>query len=308
MLFNVLISFVTGPQFVLNPFNDIVTSSKGNLYDSVRESFNFKLTSSSLESFEINSDSTFYNMYSFLITHFIIALLHAVVAILSKLISRCSTRFNWWIIGKWWEWILNKALKCLTFGFYIRSFMEVNQYLLISLSNELYNFNSSSTYRVISLIIAWFLMFICAFLIVNAMVIALSSYEVDENNHNILEEFISGLKMERKFKIHTPTMLIRRAVFVIFLITLVSISSKFLIGVLSFFQFIYAVSIVIQRPFKEWKVNLIEIVNEIYFVALLFSLFFLNIKDDWNSLNSLVYMWILASNSMVDCLIILSKH
>ena len=93
-------------------------------------------------------------------------------------------------------------------------------------------------------------------------------------------------------------LLVRRLVFVIFLINMVSLNSKILIEILSLIQIIYLVCLIILRPFKEIKANLIEIMNEIYFFLLLGSLIFLNDESDWNLYNTLVYMWVLASNSM----------
>ena len=47
--------------------------------------------------------------------------------------------------------------------------------------------------------------------------------------------------------------------------------------------------VIIIRPYKEIKSNIIEIINETYFLIFLSSLFFLNKEKDWNSTKSSVY-------------------
>ena len=91
------------------------------------------------------------------------------------------------------------------------------------------------------------------------------------------------------------------------LITLVTISSKLLIGILSFLQFIYVGLLVFIRPYKEIKENAIEIINEVYFTLLLFALIFFNKENEWNSAKTNAYMWFLVSNTIVVFIIVVGK-
>ena len=299
---------ITGPQFVLNPFDYLNLKGSSTFYDKIKESFNFELSNSLLDPIGIKSDSTLYNMYSYILSHICIVFLHFVIYISYRLVRCLNSDGRWGQIVKWSLWGLNKALNFLTFGYYIRSLLEINQLLLISLTYEIYKFNASNFVRIVSLstaILLLLLSIVCFILIIFTIIIAFSSYQVDENEHNKLEEIVKGIKTDKKFKIYSPILLFRRAVFVVILITFTFASSKLIIGILSFLQLIYAASIMIQRPFKEVKINLIEIINEIYFFGLMFSLFFLNTNNDWNSFKISLYVWVLASNSMIDCFIIL---
>ena len=47
--------------------------------------------------------------------------------------------------------------------------------------------------------------------------------------------------------------------------------------------------VIILRPYKEIKSNIIEIINEIYYLIFLSSLIFLNEEKNWNSTKSSVY-------------------
>ena len=55
----------------------------------------------------------------------------------------------------------------------------------------------------------------------------------------------------------------RKTIYIIVLIVLTSISSKFLIGILSVLQIFYSIYVIFLRPYIEVKCNVIEILNEI---------------------------------------------
>ena len=92
--------------------------------------------------------------------------------------------------------------------------------------------------------------------------------------------------------------------FVLFLITLASVRSWMVIGVLTILQLCYTIFIIIQRPFEETKWNIIEIVNELYFFILFGSLIHLNSIEKWSFIITRVYIWVIVSNNMVAFLIV----
>ena len=113
--------------------------------------------------------------------------------------------------------------------------------------------------------------------------------------------------MHKWRKSYVLVLLMRRAIFVILLITLQSIQSWILIVILSILEIWYLIYIVILRPFKEKKDNIIEITNEIFFSVLLSSLIFLNSENDWNSILIDIYIWIIMSNTLTVFIIIICK-
>ena len=213
--------------------------------------------------------------------------------------------------GKWsWplkvvKWILNKSFNILTFGYYIRYILEMNQLILISSVYEIYSFSSSQPLKIISFVCAIFIFIAWIILIVFVAFLSLSSYEVTEGNHNKLEEIFSGVKMQKKYKLYVTALLIRRALFVILLITLESIPSRAVIGILTGFQLGYLAFITFIRPFSEIKWNIIEIMNEVYFLALLSSLIYLNTEDNWSQSKIDFYTSFLTSNTIMAFIIIL---
>ena len=190
---------------------------------------------------------------------------------------------------------------------YIRYIFQTNQYILISWIYEIYNFHVLDTKKITSLIFAIIVLCFCIVLIVFVFWLALSSYEVSKDNHNKIGEIFRGIKMQKISKFYVAILLIRRIIFIALLITLVFLQPWIVISILSLLQLWYLILLIIVRPFESKKNNIIELCNEIYFILLLSSLIHFNSEKDWSSQITQIYMWIMASNSFVTFLIIMSK-
>ena len=294
---------VTGLKIILNPPNyfkyNAITS-----YNSIINSFDFDLSNKSLNYNGVNSDSSVYNTAPFFLTLLAVIIFHLFVLIFKKLLSKCS--FDWWsCLAKFLKMILEKWYNMLTFGYYIRAILEMNHYLLICSVYEIYSFNFSQPIRIVSLVFAILILIGLILTAIWVLCLSITSYTIEEENHNKLGEFFSGLKMLKKFKLYVFVLIIRRTLFVISFVTCVSITSKYVIGAIAFLQLIYLGYICYLRPFKEFKDNLIEIMNEAYFLLLLSSLLYLNTADKWSSTFISIYMWVLQSDNLILINIIL---
>ena len=214
-------------------------------------------------------------------------------------------RWLWW--KKVFKWIITKSFTILTFGYYIKSIIEMNQYFLVSSVYEIYNFNTSQTWRIISLIFALLLFLFLIIFVIWIAYLAFTTFLIIKSKHNKFGQLFEGLKVQNKYKFYSASVLIRLIIFVVFLLTLVKVSSKILIAVLVFLQIVFLVYSGILRPYDEVKTNIILVMNEIYFLFLLGALIFLNSENDWSSVSTYIYMWVLASNSMIIFLIIFGK-
>ena len=179
--------------------------------------------------------------------------------------------------------------------------MNYDQFLLISWIYEVYLFKISAFWRIASLAFS-FILLICHLLIVWICLIKLK-----ENVQSKQSKLFNGLKPQWKHRLYPSTLLIRRTIFVAFLIWLVIVQSRVLIAILSFIQLIYLIYISYLRPYVEAKDNIIEIMNEVYFLLLLFLLIFFNSESDWSSITTSAYMWTISSNSIVSFLIVFSN-
>ena len=145
----------------------------------------------------------------------------------------------------------------------------MSQFILISSTNEIFNYNVESHTRLISFIYAILVIGAYIFLFVLIQYLTFSSYRLNENQHNKLGEFFSGLKGDKKSRFYVTLLLLRRFAFILLIILLSSIPSRAIIGILLAIQLVYMGCIMHLRHYKETKGNIIEILNEIYFTLLI---------------------------------------
>ena len=298
--------WITGISFVFNPFKFFSFLNMSTV-NPIANNFNFKLTDSLYNSLNMDSDSTLYNIYMFIWLMMIVLLNHIIIYIVNKYTSGCRDD---WKCGKLVRAIKKlqiKTIQILTFGYYIRSVLEYNQYLLVTSIYEISLWNTSETLRIVSLSIAIIVWASILFLIIIIGYLSLSIYKVVENSYNKIGEVFNEIKEGKKFKFYITMLLIRRFLFVSVLITLASANSRLITGILSFLQLMFATYVFILRPFISFKTNAINIINEIFFFVLLSLLIFWNVEGDWTSTKITIYIWILASNNILTFWITLSK-
>ena len=281
------------------PFRNLSISSK------LLHSFEFNLTNSMLDPLKISFDSSIANTYSIILS-FIATILFYIWICLLRLWSK-SWRDNRNCIIRFVNWLIKKIFIMMTFSYFIRNMLEILQFVLISSINEIYEYDTSTSLRLTSFIYAIVLVLLFLSMLLFVLYLTLSSYRLKKDEHNMLEEFFRGLNINKKSKFYVIVLLMRRFIFVLLLITLVSTPSKTLIWILWGIQVFYTGYIILTRPYEEIKGNIIEMLNEFYFTSLLAALIFFNKENEWSSLKSGIYMWVLASNTMVIFLIVLSK-
>jgi len=72
-------------------------------------------------------------------------------------------------------------------------------------------------------------------------------------------------------------------------------------------QILYMSLLVWMRPFREAKNNIMEIINECFFVSLILMLTAYNKKHDWTKTAENGYLGLIMANSIIISAIMLSK-
>ena len=180
--------------------------------------------------------------------------------------------------------VLEKLMILFTFALYIRIILKTNQYILISWVSEIYFFNVSGTKRIISIAIAF--LSLVAWIVMIATVIFFAWFQDyhqynDPDKRNKFAHIFSGVSQNSKSRLYIVLVQLRRAIFVVLLIVLEPVSSILVISILVGLQLIYLWALIFIRPFELVKWNIIEIANEIYFLAMLVSLFKYNSVTSW---------------------------
>ena len=122
-----------------------------------------------------------------------------------------------------------------------------------------------------------------------------------------LQSYLLVSSIKNRFRVMSFILLLRKTVYIVILLTLVSLPSKIPIIMLTSIQVIFTIYLIFLRPYTEIKWNLLEIINEIYFLFLLGSLIFLNTEVDWNRASKITYIWFLTSNNMIVGSIVICK-
>ena len=281
---------------------------KLSIYPSFLRKFEFDLTNQSLEPLGINYDSTFANTNSLLFCTYLMILISLLIHFIRKLAYRCreSQRCSWGVKSQYW--IVDKLYRMMVLGYYIRIGLQMSQFILISSVYEIYLWDTSDVYRLLSFLFSISMILIFVLVVLFVLYLTFSTYRLNEREHNLLEEFFRGIQQNKRHKFYVTLLLLRRFWFIILLITWLFISSRDLTIVLSLIQVVYILNLSYLRPYWETKGNLIEILNEIYFGFLVLFLTIVNTEDEWNSIKTKIYMWVLVSNSFVVLVIVLGKN
>ena len=230
---------IIGWKFALNPFS-FITFKNVPVISPFIENFDFELSNSNLEYFGIDSNSSVYNTISIFFALALIILFHIFVKVLKRLLALwgpwnsklgCPIRAG--------RWIVEKLIIIMTYGYYIRFFLQLLQILLVISIFEISIHKMPSVYNIMSFIFAVLLLFGCWLFAWIVIYLSLSSYKISEEGPNKIGEIFNGIKMDKKYKIYASFMIIRKIVFISFLISLTSISSVSLIVILSWIQFWY---------------------------------------------------------------------
>ena len=297
---------IEGSDFVLNIY-EFFQWRKSNSYSSIVNEFEFELSDQRLKPLGIKYDSTFANVFSIMITIFLMIFVSTFIYLTKILFKRLKERNKWSCLSKVLFWISDRLSRILILSYFIRNFLEMLQFIMISTIYEIYKNNTTSVYRSISLSFSYLIILMFLLIFIFIQYLTFSSYKLNEGEHNKLEEFFRGIKQNKRHKFYITMLLIRRIVFIILLITWVFIPSIILIVILSIFQAAYVIYLTWLRPYIEIKGNLIEILNELYFSILLIALSILNTESDWTSVKTALYMWTLVSNTLLIFIIVLGK-
>ena len=129
----------------------------------------------------------------------------------------------------------------MIFGCFIRNTLEMSQFFIISSINEIYDSNTTNSNRFISFLFAICMLLFYLLIIGVVSYLALSSYRLNENEHNKLEEVFRGMKLEKKHKFYVSVLLFRRLIFVVLIVTLTSLLSRILAVILTVIQAVYII-------------------------------------------------------------------
>ena len=183
----------------------------------------------------------------------------------------------------------------------------MSPFIFISSFNEMSTFKNEGAFQIISLLYSVLLILVYASFICFVIYQAFSQNKIDDQSHNKLGELSSGVEDSIACRLHLAVFLVRRALYLFLLVGLKDLSSQIVIGIITVLQLMYAIYMIILRPYKEVVLNTIEIANEVFLFLLILLLNFFNQEDQWNSLITSIYIVIIVLNLLFTISTSLSK-
>ena len=163
--------------------------------------------------FGINSGSSFANNFSLIWIVLIFIAIHGLFLFIHRLLkSKIRSKEKW-------NKCLEKVYQFFVFSLYIRLMFEVNVFLLLSTLSELHQWDTSSLSNIASLFFAFIGGWICLSFFSLSMINYSMHKDTKIMDNNIpLNEFFSGINDKRISRLYPIIMLLRRIIFVWWLI------------------------------------------------------------------------------------------
>lgn len=296
-----VIMFLTGLDFTMLSFSFLPLDEISGV-DIILSWFDFKQEDNYYSEMGLASGSTIVNTYTLFITFALIAVLHVILYFFYRKVKNVD-------IKKFIHKVIMKVFDWMTFNIYIRMFIEAYLLIILSSIKEPFNFsdNQKGT-KVISLLanivlsLTWISFFgICVYQWIKS---------IDERtfeNQYYFNEFYEGVKNSWTARVYSSLFLAKRLTLCFIVIVLSVLPMLVKIILFMVVESIWCISICLIKPFNELKLNIIEIVNELFFTCACIGMFFLNQENDWSDTMTLVYVYFLVANMSLISLISVGK-
>ncbi|CAI2371646.1 unnamed protein product [Moneuplotes crassus] len=247
-----------------------------------------------LETIGVESSTSLLNNFGFVLCMLLMLALYPLVMTLKFCVNyenenKCSVNY-----------LMILIIDLFNFTIYIRLVLGGFQLLLICCISEVIKFDLETIPNIISMVFSVLILTVCVGTIALSFYIFYSKRDFhDPDKYYKLNEFITGLKNTRYARIYPFLGLMRRTMFVIWLLTFTWLECVYLTAGMMVVQILFVLSLVTLRPFDRPENNLIEIVNEIIYTTLLSIMIICDKVDEWSSTVTNIFCYIILANSLV---------
>ena len=119
--------------------------------------------------------------------------------------------------------------------------------------------------------------------------------------------WFSGLKDSRLTRIHTFLFFLKRFLQWVVLFMLKDLSTGAKLGFFFGLQVVFFVAYIIIKPHKQYKDQLIEIINELIYIILISRLFYFNDQTDWTNAEKISFLTLIVLNFVLQAIISLGN-
>ncbi|CAI2383847.1 unnamed protein product [Moneuplotes crassus] len=268
-------------------------------YNDLDEMMNFNQSAVELEAIGLESGSSLINNVGLIVSIVLYTILHIFIFCMPK----CKVKTEKQKCRKFCNASVDSLAKLFTFTIYIRTFIESYQYCLLSAFSAFMRMEFNTMQTKVSVMFSIPMFFCCCcFLQLSLYIVYLLNNEFEKEPKKC-KEFLSGVKEKNWARLYCFFGLLRRLLFCSFVIFCVAIGTQLLIVGFLLIQLPYLAYILIIRPLKETKDNLMESINEILLTVIILYLCIVNTPEAWSSILTSTLLYILFAHLIVIALI-----
>jgi hypothetical protein len=279
-----LSNFLDNEFYWTNPFRVMTNKNLGvnnrnlNTGDHSFAYFDFEMDSQPLRNIGIIYGSVIANLFLPFFFLMIIILFYVFVWAISKTLPSESNNRCMQALIK----IVNVILKVMTFSFYIRFFLILQQYIALVSLAEFFDMNFGDWPHAISWFFAFGVaVFLMAFFGFAAWLWYKKATDSEKYSETKFDEFFRGLKKGKLFSFYILALMIRRFFIAIWIVWFEFTSFGVTIGILITYQVCHTGFLGLVRPYEIFVDNIVEICIEVVITLILCLLAHYNSSDSW---------------------------
>jgi hypothetical protein len=293
-----VVTYITGMSFTMFSFS-FIPFEKIPLSSSIFDFFDYTQNEDYYDSIGLQSKSCLLNHLPLLAMMTVVGIMHLSYLPWYKASKHLQE-------GSWMRWACGKLFRLLTFTIYIRMILEAYLFMSISVMAELKEYSYENITTLVSLISAHVYAAILAGFWTLWVWEIFKRIRIDNDKIYYFSEFFSGVKHLKKARLYALNFMVVRILFVAIVVGWSDLTNIIKLVLFSLTQTWFVAYMIIVRPFNSLKDNIIEIWNQILYLILVWSLFYLDSSSRWISTVTTTYIWTLMSGPIFCTLVSLA--
>jgi hypothetical protein len=194
------------------------------------------------------------------------------------------------------------------YSLYVRLFLLAHQSFLLSGLSEIYLFNIDSPASIISIVIAMAFIVFSLFLVIKAYYMLYRHWNgFEQNQEFFFMEYYADIRESKWARCYISALLTRRLIFIVVILLFTFIKRDGIFGILLAVEFFYLLQLLVIRPFKEFEKNIVETVNEVFYITFISLMLYLDDDAKWTETMTAFFVSLITANSLVITIILLSN-
>ena len=268
---------------------------------SFKSMFDYKQQNSYLYLLQLKSGSAFVNILDLTTTVGFAIGVHIILLIVYVILNKLNRIL-------WLKNIILKVIQKLSFGFYIGVCLET--YLLFCLVNfsEIHYQNKNGIQNLQSTVMSYVILaFILLFILLAFSQWCKSKTTEGLEKLKYFKLLVDDMKPKWICRAYWLIFLLRRTAFlaIIFFADELAMIGKVILFVV--IQIAYLAYIAVLRPNAGFKENLIDFINEVFYLYFVGFMLYYNSEDRWSDTVTDVYFWIMMSNNFILMFVLFCK-